>query len=355
MNDVRYNLEQYRKLIGPEVKIMTMVKAFSYGSGGVEMAKFLAHERVDYLGVAFADEGIDLRRAGIKTPVLVMNPDFNQSDLIIDHHLEPEIYNWSGLNTFTKSIRKLGLGPYPVHLKLDTGMHRLGFDFCETEKISDYLAGHPEIYLKSVFSHLAASEDPANDDFTRLQISRFSDACNQLSEKTGYPFLKHILNSSGIERFPEAHFDMVRLGIGLYGQGTSDLIDLRPIATLKTIISQIHDLPAGESVGYGRRTILDKPARIAIIPIGYADGINRRLGNGNYRMLVHGSLVPTIGNICMDMTILDLNGIKANEGDEVIVFGPQNPVTGIADILQTIPYEVLTSISPRVKRIYQFD
>ena len=355
MNDVRFNLEQYRKLIGPDVKIMVMVKAFSYGSGGVEMAKFLAHERVDYLGVAFADEGIEIRRAGIKTPVLVMNPDFHQSDLIIDHHLEPEIYNWSGLNTFTKTVRNLGLGPYPVHLKLDTGMHRLGFDYRETEQLLDFLNSHPEIYLKSVFSHLAASEDPANDDFTNLQISRLSESCKLLADKSGYTFLKHILNSSGIERFPKAHFDMVRLGIGLYGHGNTNLLELKPIATLKTIISQIHDIQAGESVGYGRRTILDKPTRVGVIPVGYADGINRRLGNGHYSMLVKGTKVSTIGNICMDMTILDLNGTDANEGDEVIVFGPENPVTVIANILQTIPYEVLTSISPRVKRIYQFE
>ena len=355
MNDVRFNLEQYRKLIGPDVRIMVMVKAFSYGSGGVEMAKFLTNERVDYLGVAFADEGIEIRRAGIKTPVLVMNPDFHQSDLIIDHHLEPEIYNWSGLNIFTKTLRKLGLGPYPVHLKLDTGMHRLGFDYRETDQLLTFLQNNPEIYMKSAFSHLAASEDPASDDFTKLQISRFSECCNRLAEKTGYAFLKHILNSSGIERFPEAHFDMVRLGIGLYGHGNTDLVQLRPIATLKTIISQINDLPAGESVGYGRLTILDKPTRVGVIPVGYADGINRRLGNGHYQMLVEGTRVSTIGNICMDMTILNLSGTDAMEGDEVIVFGPDNPVGRIAEILQTIPYEVLTSISPRVKRIYQFD
>jgi alanine racemase len=355
MNDVRHNLEQYRRILTPGTRIMVMVKAFSYGSGGFEMAKFLSNERVDYLGVAFADEGIELRRAGIKTPVMVMNPDFQQSDMIIDQHLEPEIYNWTGLHQFTKALRNLGLSPYPVHLKLDTGMHRLGFDFRDAEKLCDFLKAHPEIYLKSVFSHLSSSEDPANDDFTRLQISRLSESCQIFSRETGYPFLKHILNSSGIERFPEAHFDMVRLGIGLYGLGNTDILDLKPIATLKTIISQVHDLPAGESVGYGRLTILEKPTRIGIIPIGYADGIDRRLGNGNYRMLVGGEPAPTIGNICMDMTLIDLNGSDAGEGDEVVVFGPENTVSAMASILGTIPYEVLTSISPRVKRIYQFD
>jgi len=355
MNDVRFNLEQYRKIVGSGVRIMAMVKAFSYGSGGIEMAKFLAHERIDYLGVAFADEGIEIRRAGIQIPVMVMNPDFHQSDLLIDHHLEPEIYNWTGLNQFSAALRKLGLSAYPVHMKLDTGMHRLGFDFRETEALSNFLNKHPEVYLKSTFSHLAASEDPQNDDFTHLQIKRFTDACNELSQNISYTFYRHILNSSGIERFQNAYFDMVRLGIGLYGLGNTGLLNLKPIATLKTIISQIHNLPAGESVGYGRRTILSKTTQVGIIPIGYADGIDRRLGNGNCSFLVNGKPAPTIGNICMDMTLLNLNGIRAVEGDEVIIFGPKNQVTELATILKTIPYEVLTSISPRVKRIYQFD
>jgi Alr-MurF fusion protein len=355
MNDVRHNLEQYRKAVGPEVRIMAMVKAFSYGSGGIEMAKFLAHERIDYLGVAFADEGMEIRRAGINTPIMVMNPDFQQSDLIIEHHLEPEIYNWSGLRKFVKTIQNLGLSSYPVHLKLDTGMHRLGFDYRNTTELTDYLTSHPEIYLKSVFSHLAASEDPANDDFTRLQIIRFIKSCTQISSQIGYPFLRHILNSSGIDRFPDARFEMVRLGIGLYGFGNPGQSNLKPITTLKSVISQIHHLEPGESVGYGRGTILPEPCTVGIIPIGYADGIDRRLGNGNYRMIVKGVPVPTIGNICMDMTLLDLTGLGATEGDEVVVFGPRNPVNIMAGILDTIPYEVLTSISPRVKRIFQFE
>jgi alanine racemase len=355
MNDVRFNLGQYRKLVGPDVKIMAMVKAFSYGSGGTEMAKFLAHERIDYLGVAFADEGIEIRRAGIKTPVMVMNPDLQQSEMIIEHHLEPEIYNWAGLTKFADTLRNSSPVTYPVHIKLDTGMHRLGFDYQETKSLSNFLNKHPELFLKSVFSHLAASENPENDDFTDLQIKRFSNACDQIQQNTGYTFLRHILNSSGIERFPLAHFDMVRLGIGLYGIGNTNLLNLHPITTLKTIISQVHHLTAGESVGYGRRTILQKPTQVGVIPIGYADGIDRRLGNGNYQMLVKGKPAITVGNICMDMTIIDLTGMEANEGDEVIVFGPENTVSSMAEILNTIPYEVLTSISPRVKRIYQFE
>jgi alanine racemase len=355
MNDVRSNLEQYRRIVGPQVRIMAMVKAFSYGSGGVEMARFLANERIDYLGVAFVDEGIEIRRSGIRIPVMVMNADFQQSDLIIDHHLEPEIYNWSGLTTFTHAVGEQDIHPYPVHLKIDTGMHRLGFSHFEARALVRYLDAHPGIYVKSVFSHLAASDDPASDDFTHLQITRFTEACDHLASKLNYPFLRHILNSSGIERFQQARFDMVRLGIGLYGISSTGFQGLKPIATLRTVISQIHDLDAGESVGYGRLTLLDKPSRIGIVPVGYADGIDRRLGNGNYHMRVNGKPVPTIGNICMDMTLLDLNGMDVREGDEVIVFGPDNPVTEMSTLLDTIPYEILTSISPRVKRIYQFD
>jgi alanine racemase len=234
-------------------------------------------------------------------------------------------------------------------------MHRLGFDYGETELLSEFLNNHPEIFVRSVFSHLASSEDPEFDDFTKLQIRRFSDACNSIKKLTGSSFLRHILNSSGIERFPEARFDMVRLGIGLHGIDTAGSLNLKPIATLKTVISQIHLLNAGESVGYGRQAILKTHTRVGIIPIGYADGIDRRLGNRNWHMLFKNKPVPTIGNICMDMTMLDLNGLDALEGDEIVVFGPLNPVKLMAEVLNTIPYEVLTSISPRVKRIFQFD
>ncbi|MFO7616443.1 MAG: alanine racemase, partial [Bacteroidales bacterium] len=355
MNDVRHNLNHFRRQLQPGTSLMVMVKAFSYGSGGVEMARFLANERVDYLGVAFNDEGIDLRRAGIKTPILVMNPDFSQSDLIVDYNLEPEIFSWNGLREFTRIIRSLGIPPYPVHIKLDTGMHRLGFPASETGELAAYLAGHREVTVRSLFSHLAAAEDPAQDPFTLSQIAVFQDGCHLIAEQLGYPVLRHILNSSGIERFPDARFEMVRLGIGLYGFQNSDRHDTIPIATLKTSISQIRELPAGDSVGYGRRTILEKASRIAVIPVGYADGIDRRLGNGIYRMFVNGRPAPTIGHICMDMTILDITGIEATEGDEVIVFGPPNPVTDLARLLGTIPYEVITSIPPRVKRVYLFD
>jgi alanine racemase len=355
MEDVRNNLNHFRQALNPGTGIMVMIKAFSYGSGGLEIARFLANERVDYMGVAFADEGVEIRRSGIRTPIMVMNPDFRQSDILIENRLEPEIFNWQGLKTYARAAREEGGDSYPAHLKFDTGMHRLGFSPADAELLSKFLAEHPEIKVKSVFSHLSASEDPDSDAFTRQQISKLNQASEILKSRLGYPFLKHILNTSGIKRFPEAQFDMVRLGIGLYGYESNGNSGLRPVATLKTVISQIHDLPAGEHVGYGRLTILKEPAKIAIIPIGYADGIDRRLGNGNYRMMVKGQFVRTIGNICMDMTILDVTGSKASEGDEVLVFSPDHPVTEMAQILGTIPYEVLTSIPSRVKRIYLFD
>jgi alanine racemase len=355
MEDVRNNLNHFRQLLKPGTGIMIMIKAFSYGSGGVEIARFLANERVDYLGVAFADEGVEIRRSGIRTPIMVMNPDFRQSDILIENHLEPEIFNWQGLKTFARAAREEGRDPCPVHIKIDTGMHRLGFSPEEAELLGQFCWEHPEILIKSVFSHLSASEDPDSDPFTRQQISRLNIAAEILKTRVEYPFIKHILNTSGIKRFPEAQFDMVRLGIGLYGYESNGGSDLKPVATLKTIISQIHDLPAGEHVGYGRLTILKEPARVAVIPIGYADGIDRRLGNGNYKMMLKGQFVKTIGNICMDMTMLDITGIKAHEGDEVVVFSPEYPVTQMANILGTIPYEVLTSIPARVKRIYLFD
>ena len=355
MEDVRHNLTMYRQSLNPGTAIMVMVKAFSYGSGGIEIARFLAHERVDYLGVAFADEGVEIRKAGIGIPVMVMNPDYRQSDILIDHNLEPEIYSWTGLLAFSRAAREFGGAPAACHLKFDTGMHRLGFQSDEAALLGDFMAVHSEVFIRTAFSHLSASEDPAADDFTQLQISRFEEACKTLSAHCRYPFKKHILNSAGIRRFPEARFDMVRLGIGLYGYGAREETGLSPVATLRTIISQVHDLPAGETVGYGRLTTLKKSARVAVIPIGYADGIDRRLGNGNYRMMIKGEAVTTIGNICMDMTLLDVTGTDAGEGDEVVVFGPENPVTVMSEILNTIPYEVLTSVPARVKRVFLFE
>jgi alanine racemase len=234
-------------------------------------------------------------------------------------------------------------------------MHRLGFNPSECGKITSWLKDHPEVFIQSVFSHLAASDDPVADEFTQIQISRFTETCDALSAGLGYTFLRHILNTAGITRFRESQFEMVRLGIGLHGYAQNLNGELKPVATLKTIISQIHDLPPGEFVGYGHLTRLDKPTRIAVVPIGYADGIDRRLGNGNYSMLFKGIRIPTIGNICMDMTLLNVTGCQAKEGDEVIVFGSDLPVTEMSQILGTIPYEILTSVPSRVKRVYLFE
>jgi len=355
MDDVRFNLTRFRQALNPGTGIMVMVKAFTYGSGGVEMARFLENERVDYLGVAFPDEGIDIRRAGIRTPVMVMNPDYRQSDLMIDYQLEPEVFCWKGLRMYARAALQQGNSPFPVHLKIDTGMHRLGFDPDDTARLIEWFQEHQEVYVRSVFSHLAASEDPASDGFTRLQFKRFDETCKQMGSVLSYPFLRHILNSAGITRFPEAQYELVRLGIGLHGYCESPGMELKPVATLKTVISQIHDLKSGEFVGYGLLARLKKASRIAVIPIGYADGIDRRLGNGHYHMTVRGTQVPTIGNICMDMTLLDITGSGASEGDEVIVFGPDHPATEMSEVLGTIPYEILTSIPDRVKRIYLFD
>jgi alanine racemase len=252
-------------------------------------------------------------------------------------------------------IHSLGIPSYPVHIKLDTGMHRLGFAVKEAVELAAFLTEHREVTVKSLFSHLAAAEDPAQDIFTKNQISAFKEACDLIVSHLNYPVIRHILNSSGIERFPDARLEMVRLGIGLYGFQNSGQQDTMPIATLKSTISQVRELAAGDTVGYGRVAILDRPTKVAVIPIGYADGIDRRLGNGHYRMIVNGRPAPTVGHICMDMTMLDITGIDALEGEEVIVFGPPNPVTDLARLLGTIPYEVITSIPPRVKRIYLFD
>ncbi len=355
MNDLRHNLNQFRKKIRKGTRLMVMVKAFSYGSGGFEIARLMASERVDYLGVAIIDEGIELRQAGVTLPIMVMNPDLQQADLLVEHHLEPEIFSLTGLTTLIQYLGKQGIRRFPVHLKIDSGMHRLGFDPEHLSPLVDILCKSEELLVRSVFSHLAASEDPNGDQFSHEQISRFSQACEKLKKCLPAEFMRHILNSSGIMRFPEAQMDMVRLGIGLYGLGFTNELDMKPVTTMKTRILQIHHLKAGEHVGYGTLNILERPAVIAIVPVGYADGIDRRLGNGNWSMVVNGALARTIGNVCMDMTLLDITGIEAIEGDEVLVIGSGAPVSEMANRLGTIPYEILTSVPPRVKRVFLFE
>lgn len=354
------NLNYYRSLLNPTTRLMAMVKASSYGAGKVEVASALQYHHVDYLTVAYSDEGVELRRNGITVPIMVMNPEEDSFEDIIRYHLEPDIYSFRILDLFSQAVLSMGEQRYPIHIELDTGMHRLGFDSAQVDALALRLQTHaPErplpLEVRSVFSHLACSEDPAMDDFTRLQISRFSQGSQQLKNFLGQPDLCcHILNSSGIARFPEAQMDMVRLGIGLYGIAPQPEVQqhLMPVSRLVTRISQIKEIPCGDSVGYNRRWVAQRNSRIAILSIGYADGLSRRLGNGNGTVLVGDHPASIIGSICMDMCFLDVTDIPCEEGDPVVIFGDADLLQQVSSAAGTIPYEVLTSVSPRVKRIY---
>ncbi len=350
LNALIHNLNVYRSMTG--AKIMVMVKAFSYGSGSMEIANALQFQKVDYLCVAYVDEGITLREAGIHLPILVMNPEVTGFDLMMDHNLEPEIYNFRSLFTFISAFERRNLNSYPVHLKLETGMNRLGFREDELGQLFEVLDNHPDIEIRSIFSHLGASDEPLHDAYTREQISRFERMSGVILERYPGNILRHIMNSAGIERFPEADFDMVRLGIGLYGISADKELPLQPVSSLKSIISQIKHVHKGESVGYGRNYVADKDLTVGIVPVGYADGLRRDLGYRGVSFLVNGSDAPVLGNICMDMCMIDLSGTGAKEGDEVLVFGKQKPVSELAGKLDTIPYEVLAGLSERVKRVY---
>jgi alanine racemase len=350
-----HNLNYFRGLLKPGTRTMVMVKALSYGSGRHEIASVLQFQRVDYLGVAFADEGISLRQAGVTLPIIVMNPEPESFDTMIEYKLEPEIYSFRILDLFNRAVSLCQEIDYPVHIKIDSGMHRLGFSESEIPRLCHELSRLRTLRISSIFSHLAGSDEENHDEFTLYQIALFSRTSDRLIEALGYPVIRHILNSSGIERFPDAQFDMVRLGIGLYGISSLAPEKLRNVSTLKSTVLQVKDVYPGDTVGYGRKAKIEKPSTIAIVPVGYADGINRHLGNGTGRFSIHGTDVPIIGNICMDMTILDVTGTNAREGDEVIVFGNDNPVTDMAAELDTIPYEILTGISERVKRVYLYE
>jgi len=348
-----YNLNFYREKLSPTTKVMAMVKAFSYGTGSVEVANVLQYRRIDYLAVAIADEGIELRNNGIEVPILVMNPEEHGFDAMIENRLEPNIYRFELLQKFDEALKRNAVSNFPVHLKVDTGMKRLGFDHPEAMiKVAKFIRNNDTMYIRSVFSHLAVSDDPGNDRFTQLQFERFREYCDIITNQFDYKILRHILNSSGIERFPEMELDMVRLGIGLYGVSSVCQNELRNVATLKTTISQIRTVEAGDTIGYGRRGVANTPLRIAILPIGYADGFNRRLSNGVGKVLIGGLKAPVIGTICMDMCMVDVTGIVAHEGDRAIIFGEDLPVSEVAETLGTISYEILTSIGQRVKRIY---
>lgn len=352
LNALIDNLNYFRGKLRPETKMMCMVKAFAYGSGAVEVARTLQHHRCDYLAVAVADEGAELRREGIRIPIVVMNPEKGSFGMIFDNKLEPEIYSFRLLDAFIASAEKLGLTDYPIHIKIDSGMHRLGFEPQDMEQLLVRLKGQTQVKVRSVFSHLAGADEAKFDAFTKQQISVFTGCADQLSAAFSHHIIRHILNSAGIERFSEFQFDMVRLGIGHYGISTLPEVSLKQVCALKTIILQIKNVKAGETVGYSRKGIIDTDKRIAVIPIGYADGFDRKLGNGVGEVLVNGHRAKVVGNICMDLCMIDVTGIPAKEGDQVEIFGDHLTISEVAGWLKTISYEVLTSVSRRVKRIY---
>lgn len=355
LSSLTHNLNVFRNKLWPEVKTMAMVKAFSYGSGSFEIAHLLQFSGVDYLTVAYTDEGVALRKAGITMPIMVMSPDAIAFDRMIAWKLEPEIFNMRSLHAFINMAGTLRVKDYPVHIKLDTGMHRLGFIEDELSALSEILKATGTIKVASIFSHLAASEDPALDYFTEEQAERFKAMSEELMRQLGYRPLRHLCNSAAIARHPSLHFDMVRLGLGLYGIDGSGILQsrLKQISTLRTTIAQIKDVKAGETVGYGRKGQISENKRIATICIGYADGYPRSLGNGNSYVLLHGKKAKLVGVVCMDMCMIDITDIpEANEGDEVIVFGPELPVTRLAEWAGSISYEIMTGISQRVKRVY---
>ena len=347
-----HNLNYFRSLLQAETKLMVMVKAFSYGSGSTEIANLLQYHRVDYLAVAIADEGVDLRTSGISTPIVVMNPELHSFETMIDYNLEPEIYSLSVLKNFETTLKRCGLKNYPIHLKLDTGMYRMGFVDSDLEDLITYLRDNPQFHIRSVFSHLSGSDEEIHDAYTEMQIHQFEDWSHRIRSAFSYHIDRHILNTSGIERFSKAQFEMVRLGIGLYGVSASKQNMLLNVSSLKTTISQIKWVDKDQTVGYSRKGILDRRSRIGIIPIGYADGFNRKLSNGVGEVLVNGSLAPIVGNVCMDMCMIDLTDVEAKEGDVVTLFGDDYSLSKIARKLNTIPYEILSTVSRRVKRIY---
>ncbi len=356
LNALVDNVNYFKSKLKPNVKLMAMVKAFSYGSGSFEIANVLQFHHVDYLAVAYVDEGVELRKASIDLPILVMHPEPHSFEAMIRYNLEPEISSFLMLDMLEAVISENELlTPICIHLKMDTGMHRLGFDQEDIKMLLGRLQGLKEhLFVKSVFSHLAAAEDPAEDTFTQMQIDLLSLFHSQIQQDFNYPILKHILNTSGISRFSNAQFDMVRLGIGMYGVSSvdSESAMLKNVCTLKTTISQIKIIPNGDTVGYNRKWIAEKETPIGIIPIGYADGLHRAYGNGVGKVWINGALAPIIGIVCMDMCMIDLSEVDAKVGDVVIIFGDHYPLSNMAQALNTIPYEVLTGISRRVKRIY---
>ncbi len=347
------NLNYYRSFLHRDTKMVCMVKASAYGAGAIEIAKTLQEHRVDYLAVAVADEGVELRHAGITSSIMIMNPEMSSFHTLFQYGLEPEVYSFRLLEALIQAAEKEGQTNFPIHIKLDTGMHRLGFDpQKDMSRLIDRLRHQTALIPRSVFSHFVGSDSDDFDEFSARQYELFLEGSNQLQAAFSHHILRHICNSAGIEHFPERQLDMVRLGLGLYGINSRNNQMIHNVSTLRTTILQIHDVAAGESVGYSRRTFLERDSRIASIPIGYADGLDRHLGNRHAYCLVNGHQAPYVGNICMDVCMIDVTDIPCQEGDSVIIFGEQLPPSVLSDIVGTIPYEILTGVSNRVKRIY---
>ncbi|RKD92796.1 bifunctional UDP-N-acetylmuramoyl-tripeptide:D-alanyl-D-alanine ligase/alanine racemase [Mangrovibacterium diazotrophicum] len=353
LNNLVENLNRYRARLNPETKITIMVKAFSYGSGTVEIARALEFQQVDYLAVAVADEGIELRQAGISTPIMVMNPEEHSFEMMLEYRLEPNIYSTEVYEQFDRAARRMAVSNFPIHLKLETGMHRLGFSSAdELEQIALRVPREGRLRIQSVFSHLAASDSSDHDGFTKEQFLRFKKLSTPVVANQPNKVIRHILNSAGIERFADYQMEMVRLGIGLYGVSQSDALQAETVARWTTVISQVKTVAAGETVGYGRKGKVTTPKQVAIIPVGYADGYDRRLSNGAGKVWIAGRQYPIIGNICMDMSMIDVTGADVQAGESVELMGEHIRLTDLADWMGTIPYEVLTGISQRVRRVY---
>lgn len=344
------NLNRYRARLAAGTKLMAMVKASSYGHGDYEIAAVLQHEGVDYLAVAFADEGVLLRQKGITMPIVVLNADADSFALMTSYRLEPEIYNFSSLEAFAEAVEKAGESDYPIHLKVDSGMHRLGFRMADVERLTGRLRELRSLLtVRSLFSHFATADMPEEREFVGLQQRTFAEVSEAIMATLPYRPLRHINNTAGMEYYQESTYDMCRLGIGLYGVGEG----VSPISRLTTRIVQVKSLEEGETVGYGRMGRIERPTRVATIPIGYADGLDRRLGCGVWSVSVAGKRAPILGRVCMDSCMIDVTDVECREGDEVVIFGGEGgSVVEMAEMLQTIPYEIMTSVSARVKRIY---
>ena len=354
LSAVKHNVEVYRSLIPTSCMVLAMVKASSYGSGAVKMAQYLQKIGINYLGVAYADEGVELRKHGVTLPILVMNAEEDGFDDIITYQLEPAIYSFKMLDDFIKVLIREGIENYPVHLKFDTGMRRLGFEEKDLTEISAILQTQPEIKFQSVYSHLADADNAEDATFTLLQIKRFSAIIRYLDTIISYPYIKHLANSEAVANFPSIHLDMVRLGIGMFGYSSNSHIQhsLQEVVSWKSVVTQVKAIQAGESVGYGCNFIAQKPMKIAVIPVGYADGFRRMLSNAVGSVVIQGVFCPVVGNVCMDMTMVDVTSVEVNEGDGVEIIGEHQSLYSFAQKMNTIPYEVLTSVSSRVHRVY---